>query len=140
MRKTYQSITISAPVEKVWKKISDFHDMSWTNIIEKCEAVGDKSSNQVGAKRILNDAFQETLLDLDDQEYTIKYSIDDGPSPVSKNDVKNYIGVLRLLPITEENATFVEWASSWEAEDSAAEDFCHGIYVALLNDLKSALS
>ena len=62
MGKTYQTAVINAPVDQVWSKIKNFHDFSWaTGVIEKCEAVGDKPGDQIGARRILNDAFHETL-------------------------------------------------------------------------------
>jgi len=35
--------------------------------------------------------------------------------------------------------TRVAWSSSWEKNDEAAHDFCHGIYVALLGDMKASL-
>lgn len=140
MGKTYQSITINAPVEKVWKAIRDFHDMSWCpNVITKLEKIGDKAGNEIGAGRKLNDAFSETLRELDDSQMTFSYSIDDGPSPISKDDVKNYMGTVKLSAATEAESTLVEWSSVWEENDEAAEEFCHNIYLALLGDLKKSL-
>jgi len=140
MGRTYQSTVVNAPAEKVWATIRNFHDFSWApNVIQKCEAQGDKKGDQVGARRLLNGAIHETLLDLNDMERTIKYSIDDGPSPVSKSEVRNYVGVLRVLPITEGSGSFVEWSSSWDMNDAKATEFCHGVYVALLGDLRKTL-
>ena len=141
MGRTYQSIVVKAPLERVWKAIRDFHDISWApGVVTKVTAVGKPKGNQIGAKRVINDAFHETLLELSEVEHRVRYSIDDGPSPVSSKEVKNYIGDLHLLPVTEGKATFVEWASSWEAKNNAAEEFCHTIYVALLNELKKKFS
>lgn len=57
MGKTYQSIIVNAPVEKVWDTMKNFHDMSWApNVITKCDAVGDTDGASAGAKRKLNDA------------------------------------------------------------------------------------
>lgn len=132
----YQSIVVNAPVDKVWDAIKNFHDMSWAaSVIEKCEAVGEKSGTEVGAKRILNDAFHETLLECNDQEHRVRYSIDEGPSPVSSAEVSHYIGELHLIPTTLDNSTFVEWGSTWESNSEDAEGFCHQIYVALLREL-----
>ena len=50
------------------------------------------------------------------------------------------IGRVRLLPVTISDTTFVEWTSTWEAEDNKAYDFCKEIYAALLNDLQHTLS
>jgi|TARA_B100001971_G_C17736929_1_gene308766 hypothetical protein len=141
MGKTYQTTAINAPLEKVWATIRNFHDMSWaSNVIEECTAVGDKAGDEIGAQRLLNNAFHETLLELNDPDHTIRYRIDDGPSPVSKDEVSDYIGVLRLLPATDGDGTIVEWSSSWEGKDAEVEDFCHNIYVLLLADLKESFS
>ena len=89
----------------------------------------------MGAKRILNDAFHETLVEIDNDKYMLKYSIDDGPSPVSKEEVSNYYGIVKLSSATGGNGTHVEWSSSWESNVEDAGEFCHGIYVAVLNEL-----
>ena len=140
MGQTYQSVVVRAPVDEVWKALSDFHDASWApNVVESCEAVGDAGPREVGAQRLLNGVFAETLLTLDDEARTFTYSIDDGPSPVSKDEVSNYVGRVEVHPVTEgDGGTFVEWSSSWENNDEAAAEFCHGIYVALLGELKNS--
>jgi len=141
MRSTYQSTIVDAPAEDVWQLLRDFHDMSWApGVIESCEAVGDADGDQPGAKRILNDAFHETLQNIDDQARVIKYSIDDGPSPVSKDEVHDYVGRIDIRPVThghkEGASTFVEWSSRWEAATEDAEEFCQTIYVSLLRSLQ----
>ena len=139
MGKTYQTAVINATVSQVWNKIKNFHDMSWCSaVVEKCEAVGGKPGDQIGARRILNDAFHETLVELSELDKSFKYSIDDGPAPVSKSDVKDYIGAVRLIAITDNDTCLIEWSSSWEAPKDDACDFCHNIYVAVLNELKKA--
>ena len=137
MHKTYQTTVVKAPVNEVWATLRNFHDMSWaTGVVEQCEAVGDKTADQIGAQRVLNGVFHETLVELNDTDHVVRYSIDAGPAPVSQDDVKDYIGVIRACPVTDIDGTFVEWWSSWEAEDEKAVEFCHNIYVALLSDLK----
>ena len=137
MRKTYQTTVVNAPVRDVWNTLRNFHDMSWaTSVVTQCEAVGGKSTDQIGAQRVLNGVFHETLLEVNATDHIVRYSIDAGPEPVSTDDVKDYVGLIRAYPITDTDATFVEWSSSWEAEDEKAEEFCHNIYVALLGDLK----
>ena len=69
------------------------------------------------------------------------YSIDDGPGPVARSAVKNYIGAARVLPITENNSTFVEWQSTYDSPDDAAVgELCNPIYQALLKALKKHFS
>lgn len=141
MGRTYQSITVNAPIEKVWSKVKNFHDLSWApNIITKLEVLGDIPGNSVGAKRILNDAFHESLVELNDENTFFKYSIDEGPSPVSSKEVSNYLGHVKLSPISMENSTFIEWSSKWENNDEPTYEFCQGIYQAMLNDLKKTFS
>lgn len=141
MGTTYQSIVIERPAREVWQTLRNFHDMSWArDTIEKVDAVGDTPGDRPGAKRVLNGAFHETLQEIDDQEYRLEYSIDDGPSPVSSSDVSNYRGTVRVRPVTESSeGTFVEWYSSWQGNDEEAEAFCHGIYASLLKELKNTL-
>lgn len=140
MGKTYQSIVIEAPVEKVWTAIRDFHDMGWApNVITKVEVIGDRKGDEAGAQRVLNDAFRETLREVDNGARSFSYSVDDGPPPVSKADISNYVGRVSVRPVTEGKGTFVEWSSTWERNDEATGEFCHGIYVALLADMKKSL-
>lgn len=136
MPQCYQSIIVDASPEIIWNIIKDFHNFSWANnFIETCEAVGGKRGTEVGAKRILNGAFHETLLEYNEDEHKIRYSIDDGPSPLSAKEVKNYIGQILLKPITLNDATFVEWSSTWTSSSDEARDFCNLIYVILLKEL-----
>ncbi len=140
MGSTQQSIEIGAPADKVWQAIRNFHDLGWApNVISGVEAVGETPGNEVGAIRILNGAFHETLLTLNAESKTFTYSIDDGPSPVSKDDVKDYVGKVTVQQAEGSNNTLVEWTSSWQDNDEPAAEFCQGIYVALLQDMKQSL-
>ena len=85
---------------------------------------------------MLNGAFHETLQAHDDDARTLQYSIDDGPSPVSKDEVTDYVGEVTVRPVTHRGAAFVEWKSAWAAQTDAAEDFCHTTYMGLLKALK----
>ena len=140
MGSTEQSITVGAPPETVWSTIRNFHDMSWApNVITKCTAVGELKGDQIGARRVLNDAFHETLIELDEVEHVFKYTIDDGPSPVSKDDIAGYVSVVRVKRSAGDAGTEVQWNSSWRGMDKEAKEFCQPIYVALLEDLKKTL-
>ena len=130
------SIVIPAPVAQVWARLRDFHDMDWAaGVIESCDAVGDVPGTQIGAKRILNQAFHETLLGLDDSRRIVRYSIDDGPDAVARDNVTNYIGEINVFPVTSDNSTFVLWASSWDDSGGGVEAFCNPIYQGLLGAL-----
>ena len=142
MPSCYQTRVINTPVEKVWDIIKDFHDLSWCpSIVTSCDKIGEKHGNEVGAKRLLNGIFEETLLSIDESQHTFLYSIDEAPeSPVSSEEVSNYVGVVKLLPITQTNETFIEWKSSWDSNSIEGEEFCHTLYVAMMADLNNHLS
>ena len=140
MGKCYNKIEIKAPINKVWDTVRNFHDMSWApNVITSVAKVGDRSGNEIGAKRILNDAFHETLTVLDPGNFTFSYSIDDGPGPVASDAVSNYTGVVKLSE--SDNGSVVEWSSTFHSEnENEVTEFCNPIYMALLNSLKETLS
>jgi hypothetical protein len=139
MGQSHQPIVINAPKNHVWEKIRNFHDMSWVpNVVSSLEVIGDIAGDQLGSKRLLNGAFHETLLELNDELETFAYQIEDGPSPISKDDVQNYIGRVTLTD-AEEGKTLVEWSSEWENNDEEAYEFVHQIYLALLDDMKNSL-
>ena len=133
----YNSCVVDAPVDRVWAALREFHDMSWApQVITSLEKVGDAAGDQVGAKRVLNGAFHETLHGLDDVGRKMKYSIDDGPDAVSKNNVSGYVGLVRVSSVTDSDATFVEWSSSWQDSRGGVKEFCDPVYKALLDSLK----
>ncbi len=136
----FNSTVVNAPIGRVWKTVRNFHDMSWCDsVITSCTAVGKIAGDEVGAKRVLNGAFQETLMSIDDDDHCFSYSIDDGPEPVSKESVSEYIGTVTLRPVTDTNATFVQWESDYEIKESEdlVAGFCNPIYAALLEALKA---
>ncbi len=138
MGSTFQEIEVKAPIDVVWKTIRDFHDLSWApNVVTSVDVVGNKAGDKPGAGRVLNGVFHETLRTLDDMGKTFTYSIDDGPSPVSKDEVTNYVG--RVLLEHMATGTRVEWSSTWKDNDEPVHKFCHTIYVALLDDMKQSL-
>jgi len=140
MPTTTQSKVINATIDTVWGNFRDFHDISWAaKVLASCEKVGDVSGAEVGAKRIVNGAFHETLREINPSGYSVVYSIDDGPSPLSKDEVSNYTGTIQLTP-AEDGGTLVEWISCWESNSDDAVEFCHGVYSALLKELAELYS
>lgn len=139
MGSTFQEIEIDAPADTVWQTISNFHDLSWApNVVSDVTVVGDKPGTEPGAGRVLNGVFHETLQTFDADAKKLTYSIDDGPAPVTKDAMNNYIGSVSV-EATADGGTHVEWSSAWEQNDEAIHNFCHAIYVALLGDMKKSL-
>jgi hypothetical protein len=135
----YNSTVINAPAEQVWEKLRNFHDMSWAKgVIETCTSAGDKGPAEPGAQRVLNGAFHETLKEINEQSRLLRYSIDDGPAAVSKDNVQGYIGEVQVFPVTDANASFVLWTSKWESSGGGVAEFCDPIYQGLLSALKKS--
>ncbi len=138
MGKCVNSAVVNAPVDEVWQVLRNFHDLSWTQAIESLEPVGDARSDQVGAKRLLNGAIHETLIAINDLDHTFQYQITDGPSPISEDDLKFYYGTVSVLPVTDQNASFVMWETRFESKnDSVTQEFCDPFYIAFLTHLKA---
>ena len=140
MGKCYNKIELEASVNKVWDTISNFDDISWApDVVCSVEKVGDKPGDEVGAGRVLNGVFHETLTVLEPVNHTFSYSIDDGPGPVASDAVSDYIGTVKVTP--SGNGCLVEWSSAFQSEnENEVADFCNPIYTALLSSLKDTLS
>ncbi len=134
----YHSAILNAPVETVWTTISNFHDMNWApEVITSLEVKGDVAGDEVGAVRLLNGLFLETLREVDEPNYSFTYSIDDGPDVIAKEVVANYLGTVVLTPVTIGDQTLIEWSSVYDSDDeNAVAEFCNPIYVALLTAMQ----
>jgi uncharacterized protein YndB with AHSA1/START domain len=127
--KAYASAVIDAPIETVWKTVRDFNGLpTWHPAIAKSEIEGGASSDSVGSIRsfYLQDGahVREQLLALSDSEHSLSYSFVKPAFPV-----KNYIASIRLLPVTDGNRTFAEWAATFDEEPEDA-----GKYVEIVSD------
>ena len=140
MGSTYQSIVINLAPQQVWDAIRDFHDLSWCpNVITSLETVGEASGGQIGAGRVLNGVFHETLQEVDDAGHTFSYSIDEAPSPISSAEISDYVGRVTVKASPDGAGSMVEWSSSWKNNDEAGYECCHPIYMAFLADMKASL-
>ena len=140
----YNATVLNAPADAVWSAVRNFHDLSWSpNVVTDVKVVGDAGPHDVGAQRVLNDAFHETLRSVDDEKRHLRYSIDDGPGPTASANVSGYFGDVHVMPVTvgaDGEQTVVVWTSTWESENGdggSVAEFCDPIYKALLGDMKA---
>ncbi len=135
----YNSCVVNASVDDVWAALRNFHNTDWAaGVLESNEPTGGAAADQIGAKRVLNGVFHETLIGLDDQYRTLQYTIDDGPGPLEAANIVRYVGSIRVLPVTIGERTFVEWQSNYQtASDADTHEFCMPIYQALLGALQA---
>lgn len=141
MAKVYVSSVISAPAGVVWQVVRDFNGLpDWTPFVVESRIEQSMAADQVGCIRNfrLNDGgrIRERLLALSDYDMSCTYTILESPMAV-----ENYIATLRLIPITDGDATFAEWSADFDAaperEDELVRTIGQNVFQAGLSALKS---
>lgn len=145
-QKVTKSVEINAPVDKVWKIIGNFQDMSWHPAVEKTEGTG---GNGAGAKRTLTlkggGKIDETLTKHDDAGRSLSYEITN--VDVKVLPVTNYSSTLSVAG--EGGKSTVTWRGAFyrgymnndppaELNDEAAVKAITGVYDGGLEAVKKA--
>jgi hypothetical protein len=142
--RSFSSIIINAPVEKVWEAIRDFNGLPvWHPAISSSEIEDGGDPARVGCVRRLRlgdgGEVRERLVGLDDVARSCTYEFVTSPFKV-----RSYRSTIQALPVTATGGTFVQWFADFDAEaaDEAELDrtFAHGVYHAGLNGLAGHLS
>jgi uncharacterized protein YndB with AHSA1/START domain len=143
MPKAFVSTVINAPLERVWRVVSDFNGLpAWMPGMKDSVIEPGKKDKEVGAVRKLSmagtkDVLRERLEVLDLQKFLITYSVLEGPLPV-----KNIRTSIRLRPITDSFGTLGEWSSEFETEkgkEEEGEQFMNRVFSAGFRTLKRHL-
>jgi Polyketide cyclase / dehydrase and lipid transport len=140
MAKVYVSSVVAAPAPAVWQVIRDFNALpKWTPFVAESRIEQNQPPDQVGCIRNfkLKDGgrIRERLLALSDYDMSCTYSILESPM-----GVENYIAKLSLTPVTDGNATFIEWTAEFDApgrEDELAEHIGQNVFQAAFASLKT---
>ena len=121
MAKVYVSDIIEAPIDRVWALARDFNGHGdWHPLIAESHIEDGLPSDRVGCVRNfkLTDGghLRERLLSFSDLDRAFTYNILVSPMPI-----ENYVATFRCTPVTERNATFVEWQAEFDVgpEDEA---------------------
>jgi uncharacterized protein YndB with AHSA1/START domain len=123
MPKIHVSTVINAPIERVWRTVSDFNALpAWMPGMKDSTIEDGKSPPSVGAVRALsmtgtNAKLRERLEVFSPEDHQITYSVLEGPLPV-----KNVVTTMRLRPITDIYGTLGEWSSQFETEPGKEEE------------------
>lgn len=143
MAKIFRSSVINSSIDDVWAKIRDYNALpDWNPAFVDSHIESDEPSDKVGCIRNFNlkdgGNIRERLLTLSDAEHLCTYTILESPLPL-----ENYVATLRLLPITDGNRTYIEWAAefnwSTEEEQNLINMIGDGVFQGGFNALKSAL-
>jgi len=112
--KVLRSTIMEHPIEVVWDVLRDFngHDQ-WHPAVATSQIERGRDADRVGCVRRFKLAdgseLREQLLSLSDMETTFSYCLLDTPIPLL-----NYVAHVRLLPVTDANATYWEWESRFD--------------------------
>ncbi|MFE2408704.1 SRPBCC family protein [Kitasatospora sp. NPDC059408] len=138
MAGTTVSTVVEAPAGKVWELIGDFHALgAWHPDLPPSRRGNDLGGTAVGAVRLfeLGDTeLSETLLGYDDGARSYTYGFADGTFELS-----SYRATLRVVPVTESDAAFVEWSATYDVEREhreASTALVHGVFTAGLRALR----
>jgi hypothetical protein len=144
MPKAFVSTVINAPLERVWRVVSDFNGLpAWMpGMMDSVIEPSSKKSTEIGAVRKLSmagtkDVLRERLETLSLDEFLITYSVLEGPLPV-----KNIRTSMRLRPITDIYGTLGEWSTEFETEkgkEEEGEQFMARVFHAGFRSLKRHL-
>ncbi|MBN9258567.1 MULTISPECIES: zinc-binding dehydrogenase [unclassified Mesorhizobium] len=129
-----RSTIIDAPIGDVWAILRDFNSHHrWHPAIAFSEIEGGDPVDAVGSVRRFRLAdgaeLREQLLALSDKESRLNYCLLEAPLPLM-----GYVASIRLKPVTDGNATFWEWRSSFNPpahrRDELVSLVAEGIYQA----------
>lgn len=148
--KVTESVTIAAPVEKVWAVVGDYAGMhKWLPMVESSVA---DDNLEPGAKRTLTLGegveVYETLKKYDAEKMSYKYKIPDATHDISIVPVTNYAATISVK--AEDDKTVVTWKGGFyraypnydppeDQNDETAIRVITELYKASLENLKTML-
>ncbi|OKH98987.1 hypothetical protein A6A06_25640 [Streptomyces sp. CB02923] len=139
MPEAFASAVIPARVTTVWRVVRDFGGLAiWQPAVAGCVLADPEAPDRVGGVRTLSMADGETvvesLLALDDHARSLTYGIVSSPYPVH-----SYRAVMRVVPLTATDETFVDWSVHFDCDrsdtDELTKTFRTGILTAGLRGL-----
>ena len=127
MPRVVRSTIIDAPVERLWAVLRDFNGHeSWHPIVAKSTIERGYPSDKIGCVRrfTMQDGaeLREQLLALSDLEMTFSYCLLETPIPLF-----NYVAHVRLLPVTDQDRTFIEWSADFDCAPELEAELVSGV-------------
>jgi len=136
----YVSSVIDAAADTVWSRIRDFNALPlWHPAIADCRIENNEPSDRVGCIRHFHTRdgglIRERLLGLSDYDYSCSYEILESPMGVA-----DYVGTLKLTPVTDGNRSFAEWSAEFECAEGRERELTQligdGVFLGGLEALK----
>lgn len=145
MSLAYVSTTIDADLDTTWSVIADFPGIAaWVGRIRESVAEDGAGPAAVGSVRRLTmepDGRQvrERLVHYDAPGHRYSYEfVGENPFPV-----QFYRGTVHLLPVTDRDATFLEWFGEFDTEPALVAKLTAAftaLYGGFIDDLRSHLT
>lgn len=144
MPEVYESTVVSAPADEVWTRIRDFGGLDvWYPGLESgaVRLENDRPGDAVGAIRTIDmpdgeTTIREQLVEHSDLNRFYTYTILDYPLPL-----EDYHATIRVLEVTDEDESFVEWSTRFNVEDDLVDEAVENIHTVFregLDALKDA--
>ncbi len=113
MVEVVRSTVVPVPIDRVWPVLRDFNShKDWHPAVAESRIENGLRSDEVGCVRRFSLAdgaeLREQLLRLSDDDHSYTYCILDSPIPLY-----GYVATVTLKPVTDTDATFWEWRSSF---------------------------
>ncbi|WP_188309791.1 SRPBCC family protein [Streptomyces sp. CBMA123] len=132
------STVVEAPAERVWELVGDFHALGdWHPHLPASRLGNGLTGNAIGTVRVFDldgVVLTETLVAYDDEARSYTYSFPDGTFHFN-----GYRATLRVTPVTELGAGFVEWGVTYDIEAEHREESTervHGVFTTGLAALR----
>lgn len=132
MSTVYASTIIDAPLAKVWAHLRNFGAIAtYSPGVAKLSFQGVESGDQLGSVRTVwrpdGSQLRERLLALSDVDHSATYSVEIDNAPF-----ENCVATVALRPVTDRDATFIEWSTAFDVTDRAAAS---GLRDHIANDI-----
>ncbi|MFE6052169.1 SRPBCC family protein [Kitasatospora sp. NPDC056446] len=138
MAETKVSTVVDTPAERLWELIGDFHRLGhWHPDLPESRPGNELTGNAIGTVRVFEfggTVLHETLLGYNGEARSYTYSFPDGTF-----ELLHYRATLRVTPVTQADASFVEWNATYDVEAGhrkASGDLVHGVFSAGLTALR----
>ncbi|MER7846579.1 SRPBCC family protein [Kitasatospora sp. NPDC096077] len=132
------STVVEAPAEQVWDVIGDYHALGdWHPHLPPSTLGNELTGNAIGTVRVFEFGgivLHETLIAYDVEARSYTYSFPDGTFHFD-----GYRATLRVTPVTELGASFVEWSVTYDIEAEHRKESTervHGVFTVGLAALR----
>lgn len=124
MPRVEYATVIDGEADQAWEVVKQFGELHrWHPAIAESAIEDDQPDGLVGIIRRVKlqngEVLRERLLSLDDPNRTLSYNFDETQLPLD-----NYVGTIRLTPLSGQARTFVQWSSRFDlCEPECTQEF-----------------